>query len=273
MCFSAAASFASAGVLLSLGLANLLQIVYCANKQRMSLRQRATLGSVAAIPLIFGAHQLSEGFVWTDFDNEHAVRCFAYTAYIFWPCYISLCLCLVEWTRTDFASSTNATNHWGDWPRLWKPKLRQRILAFHVVLAFALLAVVVGEMIQNDPNTVKANNGRLQYEGWGLENDALDIMGSIIYVYCVVGSLAVSSLRYSTLFGGCVLISLIASVALWENQFPSTWCFFSAVLSVMVLFIVWSELQLYKREPEPVDKSEVMKQSKSKHLNDSDDAV
>lgn len=261
MCFSAAASFASGGVLLLLGVCSLLLLVVppagrcCSSATTttgMTARQTAALSTVAAIPLIFGMHQITEGVVWTDPDNEHAVRCFAYTAYIFWPLYISLSMALVEWTRRQpeaGESESSGSSHWSHWPRQIEARMRQRTMVFHVVLAAVLLAVVLADMVETDPNTVKeGNKGRLQYEGWGLENRALTILMSIVYVYTVVGSLVISSLRYSTLFGGLVLVSMIVSVILWENQFPSTWCFFAAILSSMVILIVWHELQLYKQE-------------------------
>jgi len=40
----------------------------------------------------------------------------------------------------------------------------------------------------------------------------------------VIGSMIVSSLRYSSLFGGCILGSLVATLIFWKNQYPSTWC-------------------------------------------------
>lgn len=265
MCFSAAASFASGGALLCLGLCSILLIPCCDNSTALSKRQRCSLGLVAAIPLIFGAHQISEGFVWTDFENEHAVRSFAYTAYIVWPLYISLALAATEWTRRPVTQQTD----WTVWPsHLMTVTTKQRALIFHTVLAFALVGVVLGEMISNDPNTVTSNNGRLQYEGWSLNNGLFELLGSAIYVYCVVGSLIVSSLRYSTLFGVMVFISLVISLWLWQHQFPSTWCFFSAVLSSIVILIVWSELQLYKQESDDGAVVDIMIQDKhsSKHL-------
>jgi len=265
MCFSATASFASGAILLFLGLCSVLLIPFMTRTKDdpsttssiMTTSQKMALASVAAIPLIFGGHQLSEGFVWTDMENEHAVRCFAYTAYVLWPLYISLSFALVEWTRRPITE-----NHWSYWPQhstntedhdhgVLSVKSRRGILTFHVLLASGFVALVVPEMIRMDPETVRDVNGRLQYEGWGLDNKYLNILCNVIYVYCVVGSLLISSLRYSTVFGALVLASLIATAILWENQYPSTWCFFSAVISSMVIFIVWSELKLYtQQEPE-----------------------
>jgi hypothetical protein len=246
MCFSATASFTAAGFLLACGVVNLSLLVFRHSARfHMNAAQRTSLALVAAVPLLFGAQQLSEGFVWQDFTNEVAIRCFAYTAYVFWPAYISISFGLVEWTRRRRVVEQSPLVGWSYWPTLWQVRRRQQILAFNVVLACFLVSFVIVEMIRNDPNTVRPYDGSLHYEGWGIDSQAQATMGSLIYLYCVVGTLIVSSLRYTTVFGVTVLGSLILSVVLLKNHYESTWCFFSAILSVCVTWIVWNEIIWY----------------------------
>lgn len=230
----------------------------------MSSSQRASLGLVASIPFLFGAHQLSEGYVWQDPNNETAVRCFTYTAYVFWPVYVAISFALVEWTRrrqnpspSSLSSSRGQrpqslllpTTGWSYWPGAdWPVRRRQRVLAVHVILAVAMMGYVLQDMVPNDPNTVLVHEGRLHYEGWGLQNHAHTVVLGFGYVYIVVGTLVVSSLRYSTVFGALVLVSLVLAMVLYENQYPSTWCFFSAILSCLITLIVWCELDRYDHE-------------------------
>ena len=189
MCFSAAASFAVGSVLLLLGACSLALVLFYGGgaSSVMTRKQKAALATVAAIPLIFGLHQLSEGFVWKDFDSETAVRCFSYTAYVFWPFYISLSFALVEWTRRFVQH-----DHWSYWPFSLPDRLRRNTLIFHVVLATVLLAFVLAHMVPIDPDSVNDVNGRLQYEGWGIDSSAASLTASVAYAYVVVASMIVS---------------------------------------------------------------------------------
>jgi hypothetical protein len=119
MCFSAVASFSVAGFLIVLGVISVALIHLLANPSMTAIQKHA-LRTLAAVPLLwFGFHQLSEGLVWIDPNNQIAVRIFAYTAYSFWPMYISLSLALIEWTRSpssaqeeDAVVPGRASSHW-----------------------------------------------------------------------------------------------------------------------------------------------------------------
>jgi hypothetical protein len=256
MCFSPTASFTVGSFLLLTGVGSLALIPIRAPAPTFLTRtQQAALATVAAIPLIFGLHQISEGMVWLDFENKVAVHCFAFTAYAFWPFYISLAFALVEWTRNETMASQHDDNHdphhhWSHWPHNISVQSRRRLQVFHVVLAVSLDSAVLANMVPLDNDGVSDVNGRLQYEGWGIENQAATYAASVVYAYVVVVSMYVSSLPYSSFFGSLVLGSLGLTLVLWKNQFPSTWCFFAALLSCVVVKIIWSELQLTRREQE-----------------------
>jgi len=264
MCFSAAASFTVGSFLLLLGVCN-LALVLLRSPPSMARKQSASLATVAAIPLIFGLHQVSEGMVWKDFENEVAVQCFAFTAYVFWPLYISLAFALVEWTRNyETTSRPNDDHRWAHWPHNISAKSRRRLQLFHVLLAIALDAYVLVNMVPLDNDGVLDVNGRLSYSGWGIDNQTLSYAASAVYAYVVVVSLYVSSLPYSSFFGGLVLVSLCLTLIFWTEQYPSTWCFFAAILSSVVMLIIWSELQLNRREPNPQENgARTSKQSSS----------
>jgi hypothetical protein len=210
----------------------------------MNWQQKAAISTVAAIPLLFGGHQISEGFVWTDFENEAAVKCFAFTAYSFWPFYISFALCFTEWTRSPVRQ-----NHWSFWPRNLSDNFRRCMQLFHASAGVVLLAVVLSKMIPIDTDDVEDVNGRLRYEGWDIHSKE-NMFASIVYAYVVVMSLVVSSLPYSTLFAELALASLVVTLILWKHEYPSTWCFFAALLSSIIIIVVWHELQLYRGQTE-----------------------
>ena len=215
---------------------------------------RLALTTVAAIPLIFGFHQLSEGMVWVDMEeNDVAVACFAYTAYSVWPFYIALVFTLCEWTRPVIGMAGESTQPRPEqaasksWDTCWQHcrlsvSVRKYILVFNTILGAVLLIAAVESLHDQEPLSVEEKQGRLEYTGWGF-TDAFSDLGTVAYVYTVVGSLLLSSVKYSSAFGILVLIAMVTTVVLWRGQFPSTWCFFAAVLSCMVSLIVWTEVK------------------------------
>lgn len=78
MCFSATASFTSGVVVGGIGLATLPMV-----------RQRREL-AFAALPVVFGVHQLLEGVIWTQLDHEPTGTAIRSPAVIAWL--------LIAWT-------------------------------------------------------------------------------------------------------------------------------------------------------------------------------
>ena len=208
----------------------------------MTCTQKAALTTVASIPLIFGGQQLSEGFVWNDFENEAAVKCFAFTAYVFWPFYISLALFFTELTRPSLRQK-----NWPYWPLNLSDTFRRRVLLFNVFGGAIILVVGLVSMLPFQvENHVHNVNGRLHYEGWDIDSLTAGIVASLVYVYVIISGMVVSSLPYSTLLGELGFAALVVTFILWTKEFPSTWCFFSAMLSSIVVLTIWHELQLYR---------------------------
>jgi hypothetical protein len=246
MCFSAAASFTAAGLLISLG-AMSIALVRTKAKPSMTRRQRNALTTLAAVPLIFGFHQFSEGLVWINPNNHAAVRLFTYTAYTFWPMYISLSLALVEWTRS-VVTSTNGqqgNERFCTWPHVFPLQVRKWLLISNTLVGLVLLAFLTDCLAKAEPITAYTDNDRLEYTICELE-EVMTYAGVTIYAYVVVGSLFLSSLKYSSQLGLASLLSLVMTLALWEAQFQSTWCFFAAVLSCILIVTVWLELLEYQ---------------------------
>ena len=117
----------------------------------------------------------------------------------------------------------------------------------------------------------KAINGRLHYEGWGIDSRAATIVAAIAYLYLVIVSTVLSSLPYSTVFGELGFASLVVTFILWKYQYPSTWCFFAAILSSIVILVVWCELQLYLEPQE--DGTSKERSSKERSLSQAEEGV
>lgn len=99
MCFSATASFVAGGLLCSGGLIAVSR-----------LRYPKKLLALASVPIIFGVHQISEGFVWLGLDGAIGIRYqdlamyfFNLIAMSFWPIFIPLSVGLYEYPRKKYS--------------------------------------------------------------------------------------------------------------------------------------------------------------------------
>jgi len=259
MCFSAAASFTAAGLLLLIGVIS-IALVYLKSKPSMSLVQKLALTPMAALPLLFGFHQLTEGCIWLDHDNQAAVRSFAYTAYSFWPMYISVSMALVEWTRfqqprnSEESRKQNCFRKLALLPCSLSAKTRRWLLVLNVFIGTALFLVMTVCLALSEPIYAVVDDGRLDY--W-FDNDQCHLgeewyfylMGAP-YLYVVSTSPLYSSIRLSNVVSLMAVISFAITVFLWTEQFESTWCYFAAIISCAALCAVWLELKEYPDDNE-----------------------
>ncbi|MBJ7450464.1 MAG: hypothetical protein JHC71_00100 [Blastococcus sp.] len=93
MCFSATASFTAGTALIAVGAVTL---------HRAQGRKELPL---AAIPLLFGLQQVSEGFLWVGLNNGLAglqawsTYIFSLFSHVLWPRFVPLAFLLVEAVR------------------------------------------------------------------------------------------------------------------------------------------------------------------------------
>lgn len=217
MCFSAAASFATAGVLLPLGV--------------RAIRKSREVGHgctpLAAFPLLFGVQQSSEGFLWlalggSETMDAHAVALvYLFFAYFLWPGFVAL----AAW-------------------RLEPEELRRRAYLVISVLGFTFGAVLYVPLLVND-GWLKVTLARhsILYEPT-LLLDALQLPFTVSvsyasYALLVVVPLLTSSIRPVRVFGVIVLASVIVSALAFEYAFVSIWCFFAALLSLYIVYMMY----------------------------------
>lgn len=74
-----------------------------------------------------------------------------------------------------------------------------------------------------------------------------DIFGCLCIRLCSYRKLdSILRIKYTSLSGWASLLSLVVTLVLWKAQFQSTWCFFAAILSFIIVLSVWNELQEYQ---------------------------
>ena len=211
MCFSTSASVGVGSVLVVAGAATL------------SLTRRRAEVPLALLPLLFGAQQLTEGVVWWSLlhpDAQTLARAtVVYTLFarVLWPVFVPFAVRCLE-------------------PVVW----RRRMLAVAVVLGAAVAAEGLWALLRGG-STAQVCGSSVQYAQPGAVVIAL-------YVVATCGGAMVSRDRLLRLMGVVALGLAVVTWWLYAVVFVSVWCFFCAVLTVMVL----GYFRLLRRAPRPV---------------------
>ena len=213
MCFSAEVSFVAAAALLITGSAMIKNFVsrnyFC----------------VTLIPLLFGLQQFSEGVLWTHLNSGSPPNIFSYLAeraYLFfaffiWPVWIPLSLATIEKIN-------------------WRRNLLYFILACGVTLSltnlyFAFHSAVNVNIIQHS----------LQYQGTLPPQ-------TFLYPSTVVLPIFISSVRNVWIFGALISVAYALTAYLYEETFVSVWCFFAAIVSLILYKVLRDDQQVIDAE-------------------------
>jgi len=210
MCFSAGASFAGGVVITAIG-------VMTVRTNRDHSRRL-----FAAIPLIFGVQQISEGFVWValqspghDLMLSISMYIFLIAALIVWPSVIPLSVLAME-----------------------KVKSRRLALYFFFVVGLLTsfyygLSLLVNDV---DPRIISHH---IKYAPVYPRPLALPVF--IAYLIGTLAPLFISSVRKMWLFGLLVTASCLITGIFFKEYLASVWCFFAALISAVIWLIVRRE--------------------------------
>jgi hypothetical protein len=217
MCFSSGASFVSAALLIPAGLASCRVCHHSGRPELLPL---------ALSPLLFGLQQGLEGLVWLGLDRggpaaliHTAALSYLFFAYAFWLAWMPWCALRAHqggssgvgpWLQGCFGCGL-ALGLW-----LWLPLLLQpwRIQP----------AVLLGNLTYNTQTPVLAVLSLAQ--------------GGLLYGLLITVPLMLAG---SGRLRGFALALALAYGLAWlgyRHAFVSTWCFFSAALSLLLLWVV-----------------------------------
>lgn len=201
MCFSATASFTAGAALLGIGAVTISRA-----------RGRAEL-PFALIPALFGVQQLIEGSLWLTFPDKaphaNSVLTYAYSffSHVLWPVYVPIAVLLLE-------------------PEAWRRKLLAGIALAGAAVGLYLLYFLVTE-----PITSEVVGRHISY----VSPHFYVVPVMTLYVLATCVSSLVSSCNTIRWFGVATFVALLAAYAFYAFWFISVWCFFAAVLSMIVL--------------------------------------
>ena len=200
MCFSASASFIAGTSLSAIGVAALKKT------------ETRTEQPFAAIPLLFGIQQLSEGVIWLTFRHDAPLLKEAMTyvysgfSHVLWPIYVPFAMGVLEavrWRQRAFAAFEIAGIAVG-------------LYLLYAIVARPLIAEVVG--------------GHIVYASPHFY--LFPVMVFYLAATCV--SCFFSTHGFVKLFGVLSLLSFIAAYLVHVTALVSIWCFFAAILSLLI---------------------------------------
>lgn len=208
MCFSAEASFTMGTALSVIG-------VLCIREASKKDWGNCGLTMIAMIPLLFGLQQFAEGVVWLHmngvlhetFLSRAAQMLFLSLAWLLWPVYVPVAFYLVE-----------------------KSSLKKVIYAFVFVIGL-IIFFIDARFLWNE--TVRAT-----LVGNSLYYPASPYYGNFLYGLATILPIVISSIRKMWVFGLFLLLSYFATEAIWHFTFTSVWCFFAAISSLVLLWVL-----------------------------------
>jgi hypothetical protein len=199
MCFSATASFI-AGVSLSvLGVATVKKA------------ERKAEIPFAMIPLLFGVQQIIEGMLWLSFRFDapllNVIMTYVFTlfSHVLWPIFVPFSIGLMETVA-------------------WRKK---------VISAFQITGIAVGlyhlYVIVKFPVTSEINGHIVYVSPYFNKVPVL-----VLYLAATCVGAFFSSHKIINIFGALALLLFMVAYWFYTVAFFSVWCFFAAILSVVI---------------------------------------
>ncbi|MES2763777.1 MAG: DUF6629 family protein [Bacteroidota bacterium] len=207
MCFSATASFGAAAVLGTIGTVSLIK----AKKPEQKM--------FAAIPLVFAIQQACEGLLWLALTKDTfahwqiiAMYSFLFFAQILWPTWVPVSILLLEHDQKR--------KRWLQWTSIGG-------VICSLIMVYRVTTFDVYAEIQNHHIYYHVNDSMI-----------LIFISSIFYFTSTVFAAFLSSIRQMKLLGLLSFGSLAISKLFYKMYFISVWCFFAAILSVVIIYIL-----------------------------------
>jgi len=201
MCFSPTASFVSAAVIATIGVAT-----------RRHVKEPRTI-LFAATPMLFALHQFTEGLVWLGLQGrigpigrDHAAFLFTMYAQGLLPFLMPLAVTLLEpagWRRRAMMGLTAIGGVAAAWDSYGLMFLPSRLFVDHNSIAYR--NVMTGSLAI-----------------------------SLLYILATCGSLLLSRYRMVRWYGVVNVVALTIVQIVKAETFASVWCFYAALMSVML---------------------------------------
>jgi hypothetical protein len=207
MCFSAEASFAGGVIISAIGIVTVKNV------------HKPSQLVFASIPLFFGIQQIVEGCLWLTIPVPEYLHFQKIVTYIFlimadflWPTMIPLAVLLME-----------------------ENKKRKKILRILLIMGLSLSVYYAFCLLffNVDPKIM----------GYHIKYDtdfpkSLSMPAFIVYLLVTITPLFISSIKRTHLLGILMFLSCLITAIFFTQYLTSVWCFFAALISVVIFWIL-----------------------------------
>jgi hypothetical protein len=213
MCFSSTVSFTAGAVLINI---SVYTIYHAITKNKKYLL-------FALMPLFFGIQQITEGFVWLGilghdpFLLKIASLGFLFFALFFWPIFSPLSMILIE-----------------------EKKESKRKIVLLVLLGLGLMMAVgmyLPLIMAINPLNTKITCGSIGYY-WAIPLSIESVYPLAYLIVTVLPFFMAPNIRLK-IFAVMLFLSSIISHYFYIDRRVSVWCFFAAILSFFVAYIIY----------------------------------
>ena len=200
MCYSAPASLAASGVLAVSGIATLR-----INKKKSEI-------PLSLFPLIFAAHQLTEGLLWLNHTGDvpdtyklGLIYIFVFIAFVFWPIYVPFAAYLTETGR-----------------------MRRKIIIFCQLVGIYIGISFLVSIIRTPPDATFMEHS-IAYAVSGPPKAIAPYMIAVTIPFLIATD------KRLLLLGIAMLAAYAtATYTACSGTFPSVWCFYASILSIII---------------------------------------
>ncbi len=173
----------------------------------------------ASIPLFFGIQQIAEGTLWLSLPNpeyillqKFATFIFVIMAQVLWPIMIPLSVLCLE-----------------------QDQKRKNILSIFLVLGL-LFSLYIGYCLTFYNITPKIENYHIQYYIDFPESFILPAF--IAYITATIIPPFISTVKRVNMLGVSLFLSCLVTLMFFTQYLVSVWCFFAAIISGVILWIL-----------------------------------
>jgi len=224
MCFSATASFTAAAVLIPLGM-------YCIKD---TISWDKTYIPFACYPLFFGIQQMIEGLIWQAKDNglnaEITIYGFFFFSHLFWLFWVPFSVWIIERNQ------------------------QKKQMMFYSIFAGLIFGLSMYIPLYTNDNwfSIAITNHSISYKVILIYDRIMPRqIVQFIYTLIVVLPLLFTSVKIIKRFGLMILMSIFLASYYFEYAFVSVWCYFSAILSSYLYFVLYQAKKIALNEIYP----------------------